>query len=443
MKLIPSKSYLNSFIRSIARDSLIKTSGIYTKRSIWKKIKRIRRISRLSICERDNFNANELAKALLRAQNTEFYKSTITTEVIEKVLIDTRYLQDLVPITKKTDLQNDPYAFTTREFNKASVYNNFTNGSSGPSALIFYDGDAADKSSAVTWWCRSFYENIWKNTTIHLATDLIENSLELPKWNDWIRHYSTNRFNLFISSWNEGQSEIKRISNKINKLNVNMMHGHPSVGYSLANELHKYELSLKINYFESSGETLFDYQKEAIERHFKCKLINRYGLAEAGIIAYQFPNDGEKMRVIDHSVELEENIKPEPLIFTTKENNLFSLIRYECGDVGHIRKINGVKYVMSLNGRKHKDIQVGNLRISSAVLMDIINHRLNGVIDFQLKEGINPILYMSLENNSTETRESIIDKLKKYAKTEFEVYIIPYSSFKRKGIRDKFVHWID
>ena len=73
-----------------------------------------------------------------------------------------------------------------------------------------------------------------------------------------------------------------------------MMHGHPSVGYSLANELHKYELSLKINYFESSGETLFDYQKEAIERHFKCKLINRYGLAEAGIIAYQFPNDGEK-----------------------------------------------------------------------------------------------------------------------------------------------------
>ena len=98
---------------------------------------------------------------------------------------------------------------------------------------------------------------------------------------------------------------------------------------------------------------------------------------------------------------------------------------------------------MSLNGRKHKDIQVGNLRISSAVLMDIINHRLNGVIDFQLKEGVNPILYMSLTKDSKDTQESVKEKLKKYANVDFEIHIIPYTSFERKGIRDKFVHWID
>ena len=34
-------------------------------------------------------------------------------------------------------------------------------------------------------------------------------------------------------------------------------------------------------------------------------------------------------------------------------------------------------------------------------------------------------------------------KLKKYADVDFEINIIPYTSFERKGIRDKFVHWID
>ena len=443
MKLIPSESYLNSLTRSLTRDTLIKTSDIYTKRGIWKQINRIRSINRLSQEDRNVFNRDELAKALQRAQNTRFYKSKITSYVIERVLEDKRYLQDLIPVTTKADLLNDPYAFTTKELDNNEVYNNYTNGSSGPSALILYDGEALDKSSAVTWWCRSFYEKIWKNTTIHLATDLIENSLELPKWNDWARHYSTNRFNLFISSWQDSANKAKEISEKINSLNVNIMHGHPSVGYSLANELSKHSYSLDLSFFESSGETLFDYQKEAIEKCFKCKVINRYGLAEAGIIAYQFPHDGNKMRVIDHSVELEINTESQPLIFTTKENKLFSLVRYECGDIGEVKLINGIKYITNMQGRKHKDIQVGNLRISSAVLMDIINHRLDKVIDFQLKEGMNPILYMSLTEDSKETRDSVREKLKKYANVDFEINIIPYTSFERKGIRDKFVHWID
>ena len=443
MKLIPSETYLNSFTRSLTRDTLIKTSDIYTKREIGKQINRIKSINRLSRDERNDFNRNELMNALIRAQNTEFYKSKITSDVIEKVLEDKRYLQDLIPITTKADLLNDPYAFTTRELDNNNVYNNHTNGSSGPSALILYDGEALDRSSAVTWWCRSFYEKIWKNTTIHLATDLLENSLELPKWNDWARHYSTNRFNLFISSWQDSADKAKEISEKINSLNVNLMHGHPSVGYSLANELSKHRYSLNLSFFESSGETLFNYQKEAIENCFKCKVINRYGLAEAGIIAYQFPNDGDKMRIIDHSVELETTTGSQPLIFTTKENKLFSLVRYECGDIGEVQRINGIKYITNMQGRKHKDVQVGNLRISSAVLMDIINHRLDNVIDFQLKEGVNPILYMSLTKDSKDTQESIKEKLKKYANVDFEIHIIPYTSFERKGIRDKFVHWID
>ena len=149
------------------------------------------------------------------------------------------------------------------------------------------------------------------------------------------------------------------------------------------------------------------------------------------------------MRVIDHSVELEINTGSQPLIFTTKENKLFSLVRYECGDIGEVKLINGIKYITNMQGRKHKDIQVGNLRISSAVLMDIINHRLDKVIDFQLKEGMNPILYMSLTEDSKETRDSVREKLKKYANVDFEINIIPYTSFERKGIRDKFVHWID
>ena len=78
MKLIPSESYLNSLTRSLTRDTLIKTSDIYTKRGIWKQINRIRSINRLSQEDRNVFNRDELAKALQRAQNTRFYKSKIT-----------------------------------------------------------------------------------------------------------------------------------------------------------------------------------------------------------------------------------------------------------------------------------------------------------------------------------------------------------------------------
>ena len=107
-----------------------------------------------------------------------------------------------------------------------------------------------------------FYEKFYKNTTLHFAADLQDNSKPLPALVDWLRFFSTNRFNLFISSLDNSSNEMY-FENVLGR-NYQLVHSHPSTIYHLALYAKENDIKTKglFKIFESSGEKLFDYQKK-------------------------------------------------------------------------------------------------------------------------------------------------------------------------------------
>ena len=72
--------------------------------------------------------------------------------------------------------------------------------------------------------------------------------------------------------------------------------------------------------------------------------------------------------------------------------------------------------------------------------MDILNHSLSGILDFQISHGANPKLYILLSNDSNLTSQDVKVKIHELTTVEFEVIILKTNEFKKLGLRNKFSH---
>ena len=65
----------------------------------------------------------------------------------------------------------------------------------------------------------------------------------------------------------------------------------PSHIYYIAEYILKNKISIHIDLVELTGESSSKKQIEVIKNAFGCKVLNRYGLAEAGIVSYTSDDD--------------------------------------------------------------------------------------------------------------------------------------------------------
>ena len=438
----PSTPILNNLFRSLIRYPLFRFSSFYTGRNIYSELSKINKYYKLKSIDQDNLTKKYLINILQVAKKAKFYSERITNETIEKINTDFGYLND-IPLTTKEDLLNYPEDFFTEEYNIQNLIRSNTNGSQGPSAAIFYDQAASDCSSAITWYCRSFYEKFYKNTTLHFAADLQDNSKPLPALVDWLRFFSTNRFNLFISSLDNSSNEMY-FENVLGR-NYQLVHSHPSTIYHLALYAKENNIQTKglFKFFESSGEKLFDYQKKVIKDVFNCKVIDRYGFAESGIVAYELPFFEKFLTIMRHHCFIENSKNNnDDLIITNFNNRIFPLIRYRNGDKIITEDATIPKFIKEIKGREHSVHLFGETRLNTTFIMDILSHSLSGILDFQVKPGNNPKLYIALEENSDLTEKLIYEKLYKLTAVKFEIIIQKLSDLKKKGLRNKFSHII-
>jgi len=107
-----------------------------------------------------------------------------------------------------------------------------------------------------------------------------------------------------------------------------------------------------------SSETLYSHQKELMERVFGCRVFNRYGMQETGIIAVECP-DGEGLHTNTEILYL-EYVRVlgggTQIVVTDLINRAMPLLRYETGDTAE--PINrscpcgrGLERIRNLQGR--------------------------------------------------------------------------------------------
>jgi phenylacetate-CoA ligase len=118
------------------------------------------------------------------------------------------------------------------------------------------------------------------------------------------------------------------------------VYGYPSAVYRLARSVAAAGVrhSSGPRVVVVTGEPLFDFQRQAIQRAFDCPVVEEYGCGELGSVAFQCPSG--RLHVTAESVLLEAppvaEGRPGPVIATHLRNVHFPLLRYDTGDLGNL-----------------------------------------------------------------------------------------------------------
>lgn len=424
----------------------------YEAREIRSKTKWVRQEMDRPVGERRARAAARLAEVVRFAGATvPYYRDLFSSIGFDpgKIDGDSRYLEDLPYLTKDIIReQGDRLLSGNREEQRIHIAT--TGGSTGPSVEILYDQPAADWSSAITRESRRRIGNSHWRSELHFASSFPEVFPWRDRLREQIKCLAMNRDNIFFENFSS--AEFERIWRKIKIIRPHLVHAHPSTVDLLAAHVETTRGSDKgFAVFESSGELLETSQRDRIERVLKCRVINRYGLAEAGVVAYQLDPDSTDMSFHDFFAwpelrpEAETGLDNVPdgadsgeLVITPLFNRLMPLLRYRTGD--NVILSNGANglAIPRMIGRVHDVVMLAGKPLPTHYIQDVLE-RVGGIREFQIQLRIDkPVLRLVPEEGAD--TNAIRQRIASWWADAVDVEFIALNALIRVGARQKFRH---
>lgn len=324
-----------------------------------------------------------------------------------------------------------------------------TGGSTGVSAVIHYDQEAADWSSAVTHYCRRRIGKRHFMRETHFASRFPEKFPLKDRLREYAKCLAMNRTNLFFDDLSpESLDEMWR---RLRRARPHLVHAHPSTIYQLAQHVDdRYGSARAFDIFESSGETLEPYQRGVIERALNCRVVDRYGLAEYGVVAYQFDGSRNGLQVLDPiawpevAPLSEDAVLRDPkgqvgeLVLTALKNDMMPLIRYRTGDIVDLGREERGFVFHDVLGRIHDLVTLGDRAYATHFVQDVLD-RLGTVREFQIDmTGSEPVLCLVLEPEAGEV--AVAARVRELLGEETKIRFISPAEIRLQGARAKFRH---
>ncbi|GEM_PF-6218998 len=231
------------------------------------------------------------------------------------------------PITHKREIIENPENLTSREIDSIPVFGTHSSGTTGQSVRFPKDMRDWARSHANMFYILSLYGiNPFSPYIYYWAGDWsIKSRLEYLK-----KDIVLNR--LRITSYNTSKWYLLRQYRKILKFRPEYIYGIPSGITTLASYMLNNGLKppSKIRGVFTTGEMLYPYQRKIISSAFNVPVVNIYGTAEVGVIAFDCPHghlhvmtDTNYMEVIDGGT----------ILITNFFQKAFSIVRYRIGDI--------------------------------------------------------------------------------------------------------------
>ena len=405
-----------------------------SKRKIFSKFKQIGDFYSKSFDERRNIIVNKLSFTLKNAyENIPFFYNLAEDHKINNIFLNFK-IENLkeIPFMDKDTLRINRKFLLRPDFTN-KIQHCYTNGSTGGRVAVAYDQESIDWSSAVMLFCRNLYGHKLINKEVHLATDTRSRGNKVERLGQFSKELVNNRSNIFIKDFKK-ESTFDYLK-ELRGHRTNLLHGMPSQINGLVSEsMDKF----KIPFIETSGEFLRKEQRVKIEEFFSARVIDRYGLAESGIVAYQMPKQ-ENLSVIDfHTfVEVDDNGE---IVITNLNNHIMPLIRYRTGDFCEKKgSLGGFEQIEMKSGREHTLINFEGNKLNTATIEDLI-FQIEGVKDLQFQITKNKKLAKILvENENPNKLDETKQIVNQYTKTNIGNNIInaKKSDFKFSGTQSK------
>jgi phenylacetate-CoA ligase len=253
-----------------------------------------------------------------------------------------------------------------------------------------------------------------------------------------------NRSNIFFDRIDD--QGLEEMWQTLQRRKPYLAHSHPSTMYALACYVQRKDVGGKaFEVFESSGELLEPHAREVIASALRCRVIDRYGLAELGVMAYELDGHEGGFQILEsegwpESLLVGDNPDgAHELVFTGFRNKLMPLIRYTTGDLARVEETERGFVLTDVVGRIHDVVPINGVAHPTHHIQDMLDHRVSGIQEFQIDLRTSPpILRIVLEPwaNAEETT----NKLRHYWQDAFTIAYVGHDDFVRVGSRAKFRH---
>ncbi|PKQ45743.1 phenylacetate--CoA ligase family protein [Confluentibacter flavum] len=303
----------------------------------------------------------EKAKTALKAiQNEKEFTSYIETKKQDIVSYHLKYNPfyktfaknadtldwNSIPVMTKRDLQQPLMNRLSEGFSKKNVYINKTSGSSGD-PFIF----AKDRFCHALTWAGFIDRYGWFDLDFNTSKQARFYGFPLNTkgyYKERFKDFLSNRYRFSVFDLSDAQFEKNLVKFKSTKFDY--INGYTSSIVQFAKFLQLKNIVLKnvcptLKACIVTSEMLFEDDKKLLETYLGIHIINEYGAAELGLIAFQNKNGEWMVNNDDLFVEiLDENNHVLPygeegrVVITSLYNKAHPFIRYDLGDIGKLSK---------------------------------------------------------------------------------------------------------
>lgn len=254
---------------------------------------------------------------------------------------DIRTSEDLLklPILTRTDVRNNFSELLARSFTKKGMVPCSTGGSTGE-PLRFYR-----TKESISWGAAAKLRAYgWAGYRVGDTQALIWGSpIDTSSWES-IQRKLVIFFKraLILNSWQLSEHSLTAFTERLRKFKPKLIIGYASAVYLLARFMEEREIrGIEPRAVSTQAEMLFAYQREVIERVFRCKVFDFYGNREFETLAVECPEHcGYHIATENIVLEFIRDGKPVSagetgaILVTDLHNYGMPFIRYDCGDLG-------------------------------------------------------------------------------------------------------------
>ena len=258
---------------------------------------------------------------------------------------DIKTIDDLhrLRILEKSIVRSDPRSLLDETLDTKKLVRLHTSGTTGTPIELYRD---VLLSSAVFAYAEARWHAMAGmrrriNRSISVGGHLVVSpeQTEPPFW-----VYNRRWKQLYMSSYHLSPKYLAAYVEQMRCFKADYIEGYPSSVYAIAQHIVDNKLEpVPLKACFTTAETLFDYQREAVEKAFCCRTYNQYGCGEQVVFAAECEQGSMHLSPEVGIVEvLDDDDKPVPwgttgqLICTSLINLVQPFIRYRLGDVGSL-----------------------------------------------------------------------------------------------------------
>lgn len=345
---------------------------------------------------------------------------------------------DSIPIMTKRDLQQHLKNRLSEGFSSKNIYINKTSGSSGD-PFVF----AKDKFCHALTWSIFMDRYSWFNLDFKNSKQGRFYGIPLNKKSYYKERFKDKLSNRFrFSVFDLSDEQLEKNVQKFSSTNFDYINGYTSSIVQFAKYLKRKNSILKLicpslKACIVTSEMLFEEDKTLLERQFGAPVINEYGAAELGLIAFQSKENEWLVNNEDLFIEIldkHNNILPYGeegrIVITSLYNKAHPFIRYDIGDIGKLSINSSLQKPIldKLIGRTNDIVVLPSGKkaagltfyyVTKTVIEDS-GHVKEFIIE-QLKLNTFKVIYVSLDPLSEKEKTNIKTAISKYFEPNLKV----------------------